>query len=144
MEAAVPYLTEKEGRDRARQRFEDELSYQNAIAKRLESDEVFLGVAPDARESMREQVRRRVDILEEQLSDNEERMKAVKKRMARYFNTYWGRLFRADVEHSSFGAQVARYACVYTSRVSNFFAYAPTYYFQTPEDRMPHERWELY
>ena len=38
------------------------------------------------------------------------------------------------------GEQVEAYACVYTSRVSNFRFYSPMQYFRGPRDRMPHER----
>jgi len=35
---------------------------------------------------------------------------------------------------------VEDYACVYTSRVSNFLAYSPVQYFRAPRALMPHER----
>jgi HAD superfamily 5'-nucleotidase-like hydrolase len=56
------------------------------------------------------------------------------------FNPYWGPLFREGYEVSKFGEQVETYACVYTSRVSNFRFYSPMQYFRGPRDRMPHER----
>ena len=56
------------------------------------------------------------------------------------FNPYWGAVFRESAENSRFGEQVEDYACVYTSRVSNFLAYSPSQYFRGPRDRMPHER----
>ena len=56
------------------------------------------------------------------------------------FNPYWGPLFREGYEVSKFGEQVEAYACVYTSRVSNFRFYSPMQYFRGPRDRMPHER----
>jgi 5'-nucleotidase len=56
------------------------------------------------------------------------------------FNPYWGPLFREGYEISKFGEQVEAYACVYTSRVSNFRFYSPMQYFRGPRDRMPHER----
>ena len=43
------------------------------------------------------------------------------------------------MENSRFGEQVEDYACVYTSRVSNFLAYSPLQYFRSPRDHMPHE-----
>jgi HAD superfamily 5'-nucleotidase-like hydrolase len=55
-------------------------------------------------------------------------------------NPYWGPLFREGYEISKFGEQVEAYACVYTSRVSNFRFYSPMQYFRGPRDRMPHER----
>jgi HAD superfamily 5'-nucleotidase-like hydrolase len=56
------------------------------------------------------------------------------------FNPHWGPLFREGREISKFGEQVEAYACVYTSRVSNFRFYSPNRHFRGPRDRMPHER----
>ncbi len=56
------------------------------------------------------------------------------------FNSYWGPLFREGNEISKFGEQVEAYACVYTSRVSNFRFHSPHRHFRGPRDRMPHER----
>jgi HAD superfamily 5'-nucleotidase-like hydrolase len=56
------------------------------------------------------------------------------------FNPHWGPLFREGHEVSKFGEQVESYACVYTSRVSNFAHYSPNRHFRGPRDRMPHER----
>jgi 5'-nucleotidase len=56
------------------------------------------------------------------------------------FNPHWGPLFREGNEISKFGEQVEAYACVYTSRVSNFRFYSPNRHFRGPRDRMPHER----
>lgn len=55
------------------------------------------------------------------------------------FNPYWGLLFKEGAEHSVFGGQVEAYACVYTSRVSNFRLYSPMRYFRAPQQHMPHE-----
>ena len=57
----------------------------------------------------------------------------------RSFNRYWGPIFREGSENSRFAEQVENYACVYTSRVSNFLAYSPLRYFRSPRDHMPHE-----
>ena len=57
----------------------------------------------------------------------------------RRFHRYWGSLFKAGGEVSSFGDQVETYACLYTSRVSNLLRYSPMHFFTSPRDRMPHE-----
>ena len=44
-------------------------------------------------------------------------------------NRYWGLTFNEGSETSLFGKQVEDYACVYTSRVSNFLFYSPLQYF---------------
>ena len=41
---------------------------------------------------------------------------------------------------SLFAKQIKDYACVYTSRVSNFLYYSPVQYFRSPPNLMPHER----
>src|SRR6266851_3585611 len=56
------------------------------------------------------------------------------------FNPFWGLLFKEGNENSRFGQQVEQYACVYTSRVSNFLYYSPMQYFRSPRDLMPHEQ----
>jgi hypothetical protein len=56
------------------------------------------------------------------------------------FNPTWGPLFREGHEISQFGDQVEAYACLYTSRASNFRFYSPNHHFRGPRDRMPHER----
>ncbi len=59
--------------------------------------------------------------------------------IAEAFNPAWGMVFRDRAELSAFGAQVERYACIYTSRVSNFRLYSPQWYYRSPRDRMAHE-----
>lgn len=55
-------------------------------------------------------------------------------------NPHWGSVFKETGENSRFGEQVTDYACVYTSRVSNFLGYSSHQYFRSPRDLMPHER----
>lgn len=55
-------------------------------------------------------------------------------------NPLWGLTFKEDHENSRFGEQVAHYACLYTARVSHFYAYSAFQYFRSPKDLMPHER----
>ncbi len=55
-------------------------------------------------------------------------------------NPYWGLTFKEGNENSRFGEQVEVYACLYTSRASNFVYYSPMQYFRSPRAMMPHER----
>jgi 5'-nucleotidase len=68
-----------------------------------------------------------------------QRIGELERQVADGFNPYWGMLFRDRAELSAFGKQVENYACVYTSRVSNFRLYSPLWYFRSPRDRMAHE-----
>jgi HAD superfamily 5'-nucleotidase-like hydrolase len=79
-----------------------------------------------------EGVRGRLRRVGAELGEIEERSDAL-------FHPYWGSLLKEGNEPSSFGAQVEEYACVYTSRVSNFLSYSPAQYFRSPRDVMAHE-----
>jgi hypothetical protein len=54
------------------------------------------------------------------------------------FNPYWGSVFMERQDASMFGAQLENYACLYTSRVSNFLFVSPARYFHVPHGSMPH------
>jgi HAD superfamily 5'-nucleotidase-like hydrolase len=56
------------------------------------------------------------------------------------YNKYWGSVFKEGTDNSRFGEQVEDYACIYTSRVSNFLAYSPQQYFRAPRHWMSHEK----
>jgi hypothetical protein len=56
----------------------------------------------------------------------------------RAFNPYWGSVFSERYDTSMFGAQVENYACLYTSRVSNFLLVSPAHAFLAPHGAMPH------
>ncbi len=56
------------------------------------------------------------------------------------FNPRWGMLVKEGTAHSVFGEQIQTWACVYTSRLSNFLSYSPFHYFRAPRDLLPHER----
>lgn len=60
-------------------------------------------------------------------------------RLSAEYNRTWGPLFRERSETSRFGHQVKDFACLYTSRVSNFLNYPWDHYFQSPGSFMPHE-----
>ena len=81
---------------------------------------------------MRARVRARLRHAEAELG-------AIERRIDQRFHPFWGSLLKEENEESSFGAQVEEYACVYTSRVSNFLFYSPQQYFRSPRDEMAHE-----
>lgn len=51
----------------------------------------------------------------------------------------WGELMKVGLERSRFADQVAGYACVYTSRLTNLRFYSPFKRFTSTHDVMPHE-----
>lgn len=60
-------------------------------------------------------------------------------RISRSINSYWGSLFKQGRSKSLFGNQVDDFACLYTSRVSNFMFYGTNHYFRVLNDSMIHE-----
>lgn len=60
-------------------------------------------------------------------------------RISRSINPYWGSIFKQGDSKSLFGSQVHDFACVYTSRVSNFSSYGTNHYFRVLHDAMIHE-----
>jgi HAD superfamily 5'-nucleotidase-like hydrolase len=66
-------------------------------------------------------------------------IESLRVKIDRAYNPRWGSLFREGNESSRFGHQLKDFACVYTSRVSNFLHYPWNYYFQSPVGYMPHD-----
>jgi 5'-nucleotidase len=88
----------------------------------------------------RRQVKDVIETLRKELRAATAQHRTLEAEIDHAFNPSWGPLFREGYEISKFGEQVEAYACVYTSRVSNFRFYSPMQYFRGPRDRMPHER----
>jgi len=63
----------------------------------------------------------------------------LQEKTSRRFHPIWGPLFRQGSNKSLFAAQVADFACLYTSRVANFAAYGTNHYFRVIEDPMTHD-----
>jgi 5'-nucleotidase len=84
--------------------------------------------------------KKNIDRVKVRLRDLETELEELEDRIDRAFHPFWGSLFKAGPEVSTFGDQVEQYACLYTDRVSNFLLYSPQHYFRSPRDRMPHER----
>ncbi|XP_048331009.1 uncharacterized protein LOC107420251 isoform X1 [Ziziphus jujuba] len=55
------------------------------------------------------------------------------------FHKVWGQLMKTGYQNSRFAHQVERFACLYTSQVSNLSLYSPEKYYRPSEDFMPHE-----
>lgn len=121
----------------ARVALQDELrenqSRLKAVERRLVTER-----NPDL-EADRVRHRHLIDRLRAQLRSIEEERQTLSERIDKRFHPFWGSLFKAGSETSSFGDQVEQYACLYTAFVSNFLLYSPMHYFEGPRDRMPHE-----
>jgi HAD superfamily 5'-nucleotidase-like hydrolase len=90
-------------------------------------------------EADRMRFKRAVERIRAKLRQIDAEVTAMERRIDLRFHPYWGSLLKEGNEQSSFGKQVDDYACLYTSRVSNFLAYSPQQTFRSPRDVMAHE-----
>ncbi|MBN2694797.1 HAD-IG family 5'-nucleotidase [bacterium] len=63
----------------------------------------------------------------------------LKNTFEKQYNRYWGMIFKENREKTKFADQMEDFACLYTSRVTNFLFYSPFQYFRSPMDVMAHE-----
>ncbi|HEY5961865.1 MAG TPA: HAD-IG family 5'-nucleotidase [Polyangiaceae bacterium] len=77
--------------------------------------------------------------LRAQLVALDERIAPIARRSGQLQNERWGLLMRAGNDKSHLARQVARYADVYTSRVSNLLAYTPFVYLRAARGDVPHD-----
>jgi HAD superfamily 5'-nucleotidase-like hydrolase len=146
-----------EALDEQRERLEDDLRYYQARIKELTrliehrgARETPNGTANSAArpteshsaaelEADRMRFKRAVERIRGKLRQIEAEIVALERRSDLRFHPYWGSLLKEGAEQSSFGKQVDDYACLYTSRVSNFLSYSPQQTFRSPRDVMAHE-----
>lgn len=110
----------------------------NALERRIEREQD--GESNRALDEERRKQKALLDKLRRALRTSNERAEALEEELERGFNPSWGLLFKEGTENSRFGQQTEQYACIYTSRVSNFAFYSPMQYFRSFRDTMPHER----
>jgi HAD superfamily 5'-nucleotidase-like hydrolase len=133
-----------EQHEEGRERYEDDLRFLQARFKDLSrqidhAKEKPNGVHVSELEAERGRVKRAVERVRGKLRNVDAEVVQIERRIDQRFHPYWGSLLKEGNEQSSFGAQVEEYACLYTSRVSNFLAYSPQQYFRSPRDVMAHE-----
>lgn len=129
-----------------RDRLEDELRFYQTRYKELSRrmDHAHAGNGQKTNgyadaESERLRIKRAIDRVRGRLRHLEAELSAIERRIDQRFHPYWGSLLKEENDQSSFGAQVEEYACLYTSRVSDFLLYSPQQYFRSPRDEMAHE-----
>jgi len=77
--------------------------------------------------------------LSNMISANTKEYHILKGTLDKKYNKYWGMIFKDGREKTKYAAQLEDFACLYTSRVSNFLFYSPKQYFRSPVDVMAHE-----
>jgi len=120
--------------DRKRRNLEAEIDYQQLVLRQLQKsgDNGVL-------DGPKRQVKKLLDEHRAQLREVTATLDRLEVEVDSAYNAWWGPLFKEGNENSRFGEQVEDYACLYTSRVSNFLRYSPLRYFRAPRDKMPHE-----
>ena len=125
-----------------RERLEDDLRFYQArfkeLSRHIENGQKNGGKDP-GQEAERQRVKRAVERVRGMLRQTESELDAIEARCDDRFHPFWGSLLKEANEQSSFGDQVEEYACVYTSRVSNFLAYSPQQHYRSPRDVTAHE-----
>jgi HAD superfamily 5'-nucleotidase-like hydrolase len=129
-----------------RARFVDEIAAHkaalNVLDRRVEREP-----GPDERavlEAERRATKHDLELLRRAHRDADLRIAALQRQVEQGYNRWWGLTFKEGNENSRFGEQVEDYACLYTSRVSNFLFYSPMHYFRSRRAAMPHEHHVLH
>ncbi len=120
--------------DRKRRNLEAEIDYQQLVLKTLQKNG-----DNGAADGAKRQAKRLLDDLRATLREVNGTLDGLDAEVDSAYNAWWGPLFKEGAENSRFGEQVEDYACLYTSRVSNFLHYSPLRYFRSPRAKMPHE-----
>jgi HAD superfamily 5'-nucleotidase-like hydrolase len=141
-EACKQDLDRLEQLEEARERLEDDLRFYQGrfkeVSRQLDSGKTN-GSSPAELEAERQRAKRAVERVRGLLRQVDAEIDGIERRTDEKFHPFWGSLLKEQNEQSSFGHQVDDYACVYTSRVSNFMSYSPQQYFRSPRDVMAHE-----
>jgi hypothetical protein len=114
----------------------------NGLDRRLDRAAPDDPVRPELEEERR-RVKQELELLRGAMRDAEDRIATLQRDLEFGYNRYWGLTFKEVSENSRFGEQIEDYACIYTSRVSNFLFYSPMQYFHSLRRAMPHERFAL-
>ncbi|HEX8536728.1 MAG TPA: HAD-IG family 5'-nucleotidase [Cystobacter sp.] len=129
--------------ERTRARLEEEVGDHKSLLNHLDRTLEREGLTAEAQaelEAQRREAKAALDTLRRALREATEIADSLEREVEEGFNPYWGLLFKEGSENSRFGEQVERYACLYTSRVSNFLYDSPLQYYRSPRELMPHEQ----
>ncbi|MGV3619698.1 MAG: HAD-IG family 5'-nucleotidase [Archangium sp.] len=110
----------------------------NQIERKLQKEKPAPEVVAELEQEFKV-VKAELDRLRKSLRECVEIAKTLEADIEIGFNASWGLHFKEGNENSRFGEQVEQYACLYTSRVSNFVFYSPLHYYRSQRELMPHE-----
>ena len=131
-------LAELEGRRRST---EDELRFLQFRYKNLvrPGNGALSTALTGASRTEQPRLKKAIDLSRRVLRTLEHDMARLESQIDQRFHGHWGSLLKEGNELSNFGKQVQEYACLYTSKVSNFLAYSPLQHFRSSRSRMAHE-----
>ncbi len=121
-----------------------EMNYQRMIAKSLRKtldleNKKRSSFEKKILEEISEKTEQKINKLSNMLASNTKEYHILKSTIEKKYNKYWGMAFKEGREKTKYAAQLEDFACLYTSRVSNFLFYSPAQYFRSPIDVMAHE-----
>lgn len=93
----------------------------------------------DLNEDNKQQISATLGELEDQRDEKRLSHQQAQRECHQMFHKVWGQLMKTGYQNSRFAHQVERFACLYTSQVSNLSLYSPDKYYRPSEDFMPHE-----
>ena len=131
-----------QGVEQLQARIDDEIAPRkaqlNQIERRLEKEDPPPELAAELEASFKS-TKAELDRLRRAMRECTEIATILEADIEKGFNPFWGLHFKEGNENSRFGEQVEQYACLYTSRVSNFVFYSPLHFFRSQRELMPHE-----
>lgn len=136
----LPDLARLDDLERQLRHFDAEIGDKQMVLRSLQKRDADGDTGNGELVASKREVKDMLDRLRLELRTSMEEHRRLEAELDAAFNPHWGPMFREGHEISKFGEQVEAYACVYTSRVSNFRFYSPNRHFRGPRDRMPHER----
>ena len=89
-------------------------------------------------EELDESTRKKVDGLQANMKELKKQHREKLKEYHEEHNPWWGALLKTGYQHSRFGSQIERFACLYTDAVTNLAQYVSRP-FRAIADRLPHE-----
>ncbi len=110
----------------------------NQIERRIEKEHPTPELTAELEEEFKK-VKADLDRLRRAMRECTEIAHTLETDIEKGFNPFWGLHFKEGNENSRFGEQIEQYACLYTSRVSNFVFYSPLHYYRSMRELMPHE-----
>ena len=135
-------LEEVAGLEELRLRIDDEAAAHRAALNGVERRVLRLPAGDPGHaglEAERARMKRELEALRAGLRDVNARIAALQARVEDGYNRHWGLTFKEGSENSRIGEQIEDYACIYTSRASNFVYYSPMQYLRVQRRAMAHE-----